>query len=125
MPQLVHPLVNHPANHAQLPLDLLQLQMQVASLAVLIPLIQVCAPRMHGWRLTILDAVVRCWTTIVADRSNEPLNLSSPWAISLPELDSDDEDGDSDQTITNGKVVVPGERNSSSPIDETLLIAAR
>jgi hypothetical protein len=118
MPQLVHPLANHPANYTQLPLDLLQLQMQIASLAVLIPLIQVCAPRMHGWRFTIVDAVVRCWASMIADRSNDPSALSSPWVISPPEVDSDDEEGETAQPIINTKVVLPGKCDPSSPLDE-------
>ncbi|KAF6762465.1 hypothetical protein DFP72DRAFT_876009 [Ephemerocybe angulata] len=67
LPQLLHPLTL-PSNQGPIPgrpsLDLLQLQLQNSALRVLIPLMRVCAPRIHGWRLTILDALVRCWVTM-------------------------------------------------------------
>jgi hypothetical protein len=45
---------------------------------------------------------------MIADRSNNPSSLSSPWVLSPPEVDSDDEEGGTDQPIINAKVILPG-----------------
>ncbi|KAF5337808.1 hypothetical protein D9611_015047 [Ephemerocybe angulata] len=96
LPQLLHPLTL-PSNQGPIPgrpsLDLLQLQLQNSALRALIPLMRVCAPRIHGWRLTILDALVRCWVTMVSDPSDGS-TTASPYQFEVPanQGDSDDED---------------------------------
>jgi len=57
VPQLVYPLLPAPENTASK-------QLQLSSLRALAVVIEACAPRMHKWKGTILDGVLRCWVTL-------------------------------------------------------------
>jgi len=59
IPQLTYPL--QPTN----PWKVSPPSLQIASLQALVELIRVCAPRIHKWKGVIIEAVVKCWVTIV------------------------------------------------------------
>ncbi|KAI0772531.1 hypothetical protein BD413DRAFT_546322 [Trametes elegans] len=61
IPQLVFPLVPAPENGASTPDKL-------SSARALLSVIRACAPRIHKWRGTILEAVLKCWVDL-ADRA--------------------------------------------------------
>ncbi|TFK22203.1 hypothetical protein FA15DRAFT_644541 [Coprinopsis marcescibilis] len=110
IPQIVQPLVL-PSATPLIPgipsIDPPQLQLQISSLKVLIPLIDVCAPRISGWRLNILDGLVRCWVSMLVDRSNGFVLNSTK---TPREPDSDDEDQDDGDSV-------PSTQNTGGSLD--------
>ncbi|KAI0722009.1 hypothetical protein C8T65DRAFT_629979 [Cerioporus squamosus] len=58
IPQLTFPLVPNPANGASF-------EYKLSSLRALEAVMEACAPRIHKWRGTILEAVLKCWTDLV------------------------------------------------------------
>jgi hypothetical protein len=69
--------------------DPVQLHLQLSSLKVLLSLMEVCAPRLHSWRLTILDGLVRCWVLTIIDKGEAASVITVTTSAGL---DSDDED---------------------------------
>lgn len=67
VPQLTHPLI-------PLPLVEPRVDLQLASVRALAVVIEECKPRIAGWRLTILDAVARCWVDW-CDKDDSKFNL--------------------------------------------------
>ena len=57
IPQLVFPLIPAPDNGASAVYKL-------SSLKALCVVIEACAPRIHRWRGTILEAILKCWVDL-------------------------------------------------------------
>ncbi|KAF9004777.1 hypothetical protein BDQ17DRAFT_1424610 [Cyathus striatus] len=66
IPQLTHPL-------RPVPMQAPNTALQIASLRALNALIVHCAPRMHEWKVTIVDGIARCWVDrFVDEREAKP-----------------------------------------------------
>ncbi|OSD01769.1 hypothetical protein PYCCODRAFT_1391245 [Trametes coccinea BRFM310] len=63
IPQLVFPLIPAPENGASI-------GYKMSSARALSVVVRVCAPRIHNWRGTILEGVLKCWVEL-ADRKGD------------------------------------------------------
>ncbi|KZP21729.1 hypothetical protein FIBSPDRAFT_919497 [Athelia psychrophila] len=57
IPQLTHPLLPKVAASST--------SMQIASLRALSAIVTACAPRMHRWKGTVLEAAAKCWVSTI------------------------------------------------------------
>ncbi|KAH6896481.1 hypothetical protein BKA70DRAFT_1438404 [Coprinopsis sp. MPI-PUGE-AT-0042] len=116
VPQLVQPMIiaSQSPPIAGLPMiDPVQLHLQLSSLKALLCLMEVCAPLLHSWRLTILDGLARSWVSMIIDRGKATSVIT---VTTSTDLDSDDED-----EFPKGPKVTYGSLPISPEVEESLL----
>ncbi|KAI0069244.1 hypothetical protein BV25DRAFT_1926578 [Artomyces pyxidatus] len=74
IPQLTHPLIPN-SYGTQVP------GLQMASLKALLSVIRHCAPRMFKWKGTLLEAVGKCWVTLLDSGKTDKVSLDQRQAL--------------------------------------------